>query len=629
LLAEHKQFVVAYDNFNFQDTVRDQIIGSSKPLMRNLTTAIMVANPSLPLGGLWQRSLSYAERPLHFMDVLTSSGMRDDSTARAIARHFVAEAIRYQHPAAVRRVLAGIDQYPMPTLDVLPPNRTPVHLLSAMFENEASIEGTARVHAELFLKQLRLGRSGAGSGDTDTDEAYLGTALEFTERLFLAYGDQLTAARIRSVKLGQRDARRAFDQRSWLLGPPAFFHVAQALLLLLVRTHWEPDKNQYSKHTLVHDVVYLNRHGINKGSVKYHQLQPLLTQGFRARVTALFYRSMRRAGVFGRAVEGSNGSREYAREWDDVEAAVQSLSAEDFERHVDAVCNIALSREAWMGEGVENHDFVSMCRYLQEVMLFLQLQHAVKFGDIGLLARLIDPLAVVFLGSGQSNYGYEMLHLRWILHHADPELRRAILAGGLVNERGKVNSFKAIDLVLEHINLGFACDIKKVKNSTHDVTSTFIRGSLVHDELRLVRAAFELNFGSRTNTMHTYKSAVKDVFHLAVHLDAEQCTVPMVTRSASLERQFLSTDVFDIGVRRLPTKVERVNSDMSRLSRRLADRARVVVVDGDNAEGDGDQEPDSEVSNAVRDVVESVEQEFFVTTDYGNILDAQLVESRE
>ena len=611
--------------------MRDQVIGSSKPVMRNLTTAILVENAHIPPKGLSQRSLGCADRPLHFMDVLSSYGMRDDGIARQIARHFVAEAIEYQHRAAVRWTLAGTAQnrYPMPVLDVLPPNKTPVHLLSAVFENEASIEGTARVHEELFLKQLQLGRSGADGGDSNVeDEAYLRTAREFNEELFLAYGDQLTAARIRSVKLGQRDARRAFDRRGWLLGPPALFHVLQAMLLLLVRTHWEPLKGQYSKQTLLHHIMFLNRHGFNKGTVKYHQLQPLLTQGFRARVVALFYRRLRSDGVFDRVLRkrrgGAGADRDYARMWDDIDAVVRSLSADDFDRHVDSVCEMALSRDAWIGKGLENHDFVSMCRYLQEVMLFLQLQYAVKFGDIGLLDRLIDPLAVVFLGSGQSQYGYEMLHLRRILHNGDAELRRAVLACGLVNERGKPDSFKPIDLVLEHINLGFARDIKTLKNSTHDTISTFIRGSLAHDELRLVRAAFEFNFGSRTNTTHTYKSPVRDVFSLAVHLDTELCTVATVMDAADLEKQFLSTDVFDAGVKQLPTKVERLNSDMSRLSHRPSDRPRVLVVDGGDLDEDGDREPDVAVRDAARDVVENVEHGFFLREDYGSLLDSQL-----
>jgi len=49
-LAKLPQTVIAYDNFNFLDRVRDQVLGSSQPVMRNLTTAILVYHPELVFG---------------------------------------------------------------------------------------------------------------------------------------------------------------------------------------------------------------------------------------------------------------------------------------------------------------------------------------------------------------------------------------------------------------------------------------------------------------------------------------------------------------------------------------------------------------------------------------------------
>ena len=260
-----------------------------------------------------------------------------------------------------------------------------------------------------------------------------------------------------------------------------------------------------------------------------------------------------------------------------------------------------------MGKGVEDLEFVSMCRYLQEVLLFMQLEHGIKFGDIGLLRRLIDPLTVVFLGSGQAKYGYEMLHLRWLLEQADPDLQRAILVGGLVNERGRPDTFKPIDLVLEHINLAFARDIKVLKNSTHDVISTFIRGSLAHDELRAIRAGFELHFGHRTNTAHTYKSARNDVFSLAVHFVREGCVEPFCESSGRGENErFLSADVFCDGVLRLPSAVDRLNKDMLRLFGRLAARQRLALMDEGDDEADLVSGPDGVSANVVRDAVAEI-----------------------
>ncbi|XTI94820.1 hypothetical protein V2W45_1255021, partial [Cenococcum geophilum] len=48
-----------------------------------------------------------------------------------------------------------------------------------------------------------------------------------------------------------------------------------------------------------------------------------------------------------------------------------------------------------------------------------------------------------------------------------------ILALSLVNLVGRLNTFKAINLALEHINCCYAVNIKLYKNSTYDVKKIF------------------------------------------------------------------------------------------------------------------------------------------------------------
>ena len=636
---------MAYDNFNFKDSVRDQVIGSSRSIMRNLTSAILVKTPHLPQEGLFQHQI-HSGSLLDAMDILESpsGGLRYDHIAKAVARHFVAEAVRYMHPSAVN-IVFGNDfdsQFEMPSLDVLQPLKTPVYLCNTMFENEATLNGTARIHKELFVDQIGLGRmdetdfnsptadrrspSTSACGSSSADSSYLDTAPEFSERLFLAYGDQLTAARIRGVKFGQQKARRAFERRNWLLGPPVWFHTLQAILHMIVRTHWEPpEPGQFSRATLLHDISYLNRYNISKDNPKYFQMQPLVTQGFKARVLALFYRSMQSNGhlesiAFPQANPTERSSSNHQQRFFDMhDAAVRRLSSTEFNTHVDAICQHALSRSAWLGKDIEDLEFVTMCRFMQEALLFMQLQHAVKFGDIGLLRRLVDPLAVVFYGSNQYQYGFEMLHLRWLLLHTDPELQRAILACSLVNERGERDTFKSIDLVLEHINLGFALDIKKLKNSTHDVTSTFSRGSLAHNELRDIRAAFELNFGARTNTAHSYKRAEHDVFNLAVFLNNEGCNKPRVRLDT--KEQFLSRDLYGVGTEALETKIPKFNTEIVRGAGSSTDG------ESDNRDLDIAADPAAAVVHeTVLNTLSVADDHCFIDGDIGEALDRHMEE---
>src|SRR5437016_4019734 len=121
-----------------------------------------------------------------------------------------------------------------------------------------------------------------------------------------------------------------------------------------------------------------------------------------------------------------------------------------------------------------------MCRYLQQVEVFMVLRHAIHHSDIGLIRQLVDPLSVWFYGAEQSRYGYEMLHLRWLLMDwvTTAELQRSILTSSLVNLAGRPNTFKAIDLALEHVNCCYAVDMKLHKNFTHDVEKTLGRVAL-------------------------------------------------------------------------------------------------------------------------------------------------------
>jgi hypothetical protein len=109
----------------------------------------------------------------------------------------------------------------------------------------------------------------------------------FSERLWLAWGDQKTAIFIRNLKAEQSTATRAFDRREWLLGPIAFFHVLQTFLYLIIRTHFESPPGTHSKSTVLHDIGYWDRHGITRENAKYHLLEPLVMQGWTARVLAL------------------------------------------------------------------------------------------------------------------------------------------------------------------------------------------------------------------------------------------------------------------------------------------------------------------------------------------------------
>jgi hypothetical protein len=71
------------------------------------------------------------------------------------------------------------------------------------------------------------------------------------------------------------------------------------------------------------------------------------------------------------------------------------------------------------------------------------------------LKRAVARCCVIFHGSTSKNYARELLHLYRLTatKAADPILQRAILSCGLVNLRGKVNTFFEADRLVELLNL--------------------------------------------------------------------------------------------------------------------------------------------------------------------------------
>ncbi len=104
----------------------------------------------------------------------------------------------------------------------------------------------------------------------------------------------------------------------------------------------------------------------------------------------------------------------------DLDTIIRIFNRTAYLQLVDDVRLTTFILNAWQGVSsksnpIEDIEFRIMCRILQEVELFLTVRHAVKYGDIGLLRRVVDLLIIYFLGASQYNYGYKMLFYRWNL----------------------------------------------------------------------------------------------------------------------------------------------------------------------------------------------------------------------
>ena len=195
------------------------------------------------------------------------------------------------------------------------------------------------------------------------------------------------------------------------------FHIQQAFIYLIVHTHFESPPGTNLKATLLHDINYWDRHGITWENVKYHLLEPLVMQGWTACVLAIFYDFLHLRGYIQKNTTASRdgtlpATRDYHQFYKD---AITRLRVDEFLEIIESIHQHAFTCQAWSGTNQLDKEFITMCRYLQEVETFMTLQYAIRHGDIGIIWWLVDPLCVWFYGAEQPKYGMELLYLRWLL----------------------------------------------------------------------------------------------------------------------------------------------------------------------------------------------------------------------
>lgn len=370
------------------------------------------------------------------------------------------------------------------------------------------------------------------------------------------------------------------------------------LLHTIIRTHWAPAIPAESTiHCVSSDATRWGRSQTTRENVKYHLMEPIVTQGFTSRVVALFNAALQRRSLLSSVQRGSTGRLE---EMDDV---VRGLSVSQFLEIVEEIRVAAFTRDAWLAPDVEV-DYRTMCRFLQEVELFLIVRRAVKYGDIGMLRRMVDPLIVVFFGASQHNYGREMLHYRWNLSSANtPLLQQAILSSGLVNWLGRESTFKPIDLALEHLNGHCKLDLRNFKNSTHDIEIVFQRTALCSTFVRDVRNQLESVFGETMSGSHTSADAVPDMYLLAWTLFIGGFAEASKNNTRAASRMFDSLDIIQAGMDVLEERVDQFNQQYVSRAVEGASQVPSYAVDDD---GFVDIEAFAELVHEGYDVVDDV-----------------------
>jgi hypothetical protein len=239
---------------------------------------------------------------------------------------------------------------------------------------------------------------------------------------------------------------------------------------------------------------FWRRKKISKAKADFFTLEELVIHSFQARIVALMWDRLGRAGL-GRRVQ-------------DIEALLRALDPEGFCELIDKI-RIQCSKPDL--KNLNDEEVRSHYLFIRHAQTYLLLKYAIKHADLGLLRRAVDRCCIYFHGSGQHKYAYEMLYLQRLLLASEPSLRRAILSNSLVNLRGCSDSWFETDRLVEFHNgnlkllfkakRGSSLNIETLLN-TYSLSSTFFKH--LHDKV-------ERLFGTSSDSKHTSKPAQTDI----------------------------------------------------------------------------------------------------------------------
>ena len=122
-IGQRANLVAAYDNFDFHEKVKHQVMGDNGK-MRSVTTGKAFIGYDIPLEGL-QQSMHHPNILLRYgKDVLCAPGAQRDNIQADICTFFIADTIRRLYPKAIDQIWAENpgNHFPcMPKVDVLDP----------------------------------------------------------------------------------------------------------------------------------------------------------------------------------------------------------------------------------------------------------------------------------------------------------------------------------------------------------------------------------------------------------------------------------------------------------------------------------------------------------------------------
>lgn len=482
--------IVCWDNFDYNKTVHHQSLREPNSHLCATTGKLSIGH-NLPQGGL-NASMFRPLKHLTCSHVVDTPGNGpDDLISCQIQRHWIAEAIRYAYPDLIDELFKDCpEKWPQfPVVERLAPHTTEHYGLGPILANEGTIDGTYDVIDTIFRAQF-----GADTSEHST---------EFNRRLQLVYGDQKTVSLIQSVQEESDEASLPYHRLGWIIPVPGLFHLRMNFIDMIHDLYSGGGDNAICTSTLTQNATAL---GCIRGSqTPFHYKQQLALRAFDARVTAFFHDEI-----------GWN----YPPNTQYFNTHIQQIYPEGFLNRVERIRYKLFSGDAQSTRTEADNERSAHAKFLQQMEVYKTLKQAIKVADIGILRRIIARCCLLFIGSSKSNYAHLSLYMTWLTQTeaTTSELQRAILANGLVNQKGREDTWYEMDRLNEFFNLTMKNIMANRRSSSLDPTELFQNTALTASYYRELQLNLDKAFGERIDSTHTDKKVHDDVRSLGINI---------------------------------------------------------------------------------------------------------------
>ncbi len=379
------------------------------------TAATVYVKPNVPrpspevISAFQQQKRSGMQEPLSPLDVDDLARKSEPAIHRAKAYHVLQVLLNspeFDRSSYHQKDSSVLDPPPpVAELPCGPEHITLQYMLGSLPIPEATYEDNDKVITNL-LEQLGY------------DLKNLKELFQMTdEHLQFIVGDQLTVERIRGLQRLLCQERNAYERMDYVKPDFGWLHFQMALAKSLHKQYFGTDAGAGLKHAF----TLLNR---LKG------LERRVTQGpFHDNLEHALYDVLEaHLRVCWTTVSGVNDLSELrCREPEEL----ASLSEQIVREFASSQAMMEISHGAATVKGVDEKR-VQTVMFLRDVLLYVVLDRAIKFGDVGMMEGIIPHTLLRFIGGKHSNYTVECLELLQGLHREWPsEIRYETVTSAL------------------------------------------------------------------------------------------------------------------------------------------------------------------------------------------------------